>query len=89
MFAYQLAVVVDDAAMGVTEVVRGADLLDSTPRQMYLYHLLGLTPPVFYHFPSAADGGGPAAFPSGTALWDWTACRTGCPRRKFWDGWRS
>lgn len=51
MFAYQLAVVVDDAAMGVTEVVRGADLLDSTPRQLYLYELLGLTPPKFYHFP--------------------------------------
>ncbi len=51
MFAYQLAVVVDDAAMGVTEVVRGADLLDSTPRQLYLYSLLGLTPPSFYHFP--------------------------------------
>lgn len=51
MFAYQLAVVVDDAAMGVTEVVRGADLLDSTPRQMYLYHLLGLQAPAFYHVP--------------------------------------
>ena len=51
VFAYQLAVVVDDARMGVTEVVRGADLLDSTPRQLYLYYLLGLTPPVFYHFP--------------------------------------
>ena len=51
VYAYQLAVVVDDAAMGVTEVVRGADLLDSTPRQLYLYYLLGLTPPVFYHFP--------------------------------------
>ena len=51
MFAYQLAVVVDDAAMGVTEVVRGADLLDSTPRQLYLYRLLGLEPPLFYHFP--------------------------------------
>ena len=58
LFAYQLAVVVDDAAMGVTEVVRGADLLSSTPRQLYLYHLLGLTPPAFYHFPLllAPDG---------------------------------
>ena len=58
MFAYQLAVVVDDAAMGVTEVVRGADLLDSTPRQMYLYHLLGLQTPEFYHVPLllASDG---------------------------------
>lgn len=58
MFAYQLAVVVDDAAMGVTEVVRGADLLSSTPRQLYLYHLLGLTPPAFIHFPLllAPDG---------------------------------
>ena len=58
MFAYQLAVVVDDAAMGVTEVVRGADLLSSTPRQLYLYHLLGLTPPEFCHAPLllAPDG---------------------------------
>ena len=58
MFAYQLAVVVDDAAMGVTEVVRGADLLSSTPRQLYLYRLLGLTPPEFIHFPLllAPDG---------------------------------
>ena len=58
MFAYQLAVVVDDAAMGVTEVVRGSDLLSSTPRQLYLYDLLGLTAPEFYHFPLllTADG---------------------------------
>lgn len=58
IFAYQLAVVVDDAAMGVTEVVRGADLLDSTPRQLYLYDLLGLEPPRFIHFPLllAPDG---------------------------------
>ncbi len=58
MFAYQLAVVVDDAAMGVTEVVRGSDLLDSTPRQLYLYHLLGLEPPAFFHGPLllASDG---------------------------------
>lgn len=58
LFAYQLAVVVDDAAMGVTEVVRGADLLDSTPRQLLLYRLLGLRAPEFYHFPLllACDG---------------------------------
>ena len=58
MFAYQLAVVGDDAAMGVTEVVRGADLLSSTPRQLYLYQLLDLTPPEFFHFPLllAPDG---------------------------------
>lgn len=51
VFAYQLAVVVDDAAMGVTEVVRGADLLSSTPRQLLLYELLGWEAPEFYHFP--------------------------------------
>lgn len=58
LFAYQLAVVVDDAAMGVTEVVRGADLLDSTPRQLLLYRLLGFRAPEFYHFPLllAPDG---------------------------------
>ena len=51
LFAYQLAVVVDDAAMGVTEVVRGADLLSSTPRQLLLYELLGWEAPEFFHFP--------------------------------------
>ncbi|MCE9565262.1 MAG: tRNA glutamyl-Q(34) synthetase GluQRS [Planctomycetes bacterium] len=49
--AYQLAVVVDDAAMGITEVVRGDDLIPSTPRQLLLYQALGLTPPVFAHVP--------------------------------------
>lgn len=49
--AYQLAVVVDDAAAGVTEVVRGRDLLTSTPAQCYLYELLGLRKPEFYHVP--------------------------------------
>lgn len=58
VFAYQLAVVADDAAMGVTEVVRGRDLLSSTPRQLYLYRLLGFRPPAFYHTPLllAPDG---------------------------------
>jgi glutamyl-tRNA synthetase len=49
--AYQLAVVVDDAAMGVTEVVRGEDLVASTPRQLLLYEALDLTPPRFAHIP--------------------------------------
>ena len=49
--AYQLAVVVDDAAMGVTEVIRGDDLIPSTPRQLLLYRALGLTPPEFGHVP--------------------------------------
>lgn len=58
VYAYQLAVVVDDAAGGITQVVRGMDLLDSTPRQLYLYELLGLTPPAFFHVPllTAPDG---------------------------------
>lgn len=49
--AYQLAVVVDDAACGVTEVVRGRDLLTSTSVQLWLYRVLGLTPPAFCHVP--------------------------------------
>ena len=58
VFAYQLAVVVDDALMGVDEVVRGSDLLSSTPRQLWLYRELGLTAPKFYHLPLllASDG---------------------------------
>lgn len=48
---YMLAVVVDDSAMGVTEVVRGDDLLPATPRQLLLYRALGLTPPAFIHVP--------------------------------------
>lgn len=58
VYAYQLAVVADDGEMGVTEVVRGRDLLESTPRQIYLYEKLGLPVPKFYHIPllTAPDG---------------------------------
>ena len=49
--AYQLAVVIDDAAMEITEVVRGADLLSSTAQQLLVYRALGLEPPAFYHCP--------------------------------------
>jgi glutamyl-tRNA synthetase len=56
--AYQLAVVVDDAAMQITEVVRGADLLISTARQLLLYRALDLTPPSFYHCALMTDKSG-------------------------------
>lgn len=58
LFAYQLAVVVDDAAQGVTHVVRGADLLDSTPRQIYLQRLLGYATPRYAHVPVASNAAG-------------------------------
>ena len=56
--AYQLAVVVDDAAMQITEVVRGEDLLRSTARQLLLYRALGLPPPDFHHCPLLTDENG-------------------------------
>jgi glutamyl-tRNA synthetase len=56
--AYQLAVVVDDAAMQITEVVRGADLLKSTARQLLLYQALGWPAPAFYHCPLMTDEAG-------------------------------
>jgi glutamyl-Q tRNA(Asp) synthetase len=57
-FAYQLAVVVDDMDQGVTDVVRGADLLDSTARQIFLQRLLGHASPRYLHVPVALDAAG-------------------------------
>ena len=57
-FAYHLAVVIDDAEQSVTEIVRGLDLLDSTPRQIYLQQLLELSTPSYLHLPLAIDFSG-------------------------------
>ena len=58
LFAYQLAVVVDDAEQNITHIVRGADLLLSTPRQIHLQHLLGLPTPDYAHLPLVLDDHG-------------------------------
>ncbi len=58
LYAYQLAVVVDDADQGVTDVVRGADLLDSTARQVHLQRVLGLPTPRYLHVPAAVNAQG-------------------------------
>lgn len=57
-FAYQLGVVVDDAAQGITEIVRGADLIESTPRQVHLQRLLNLPTPYYLHLPVALHAQG-------------------------------
>ncbi|MBZ0067375.1 MAG: tRNA glutamyl-Q(34) synthetase GluQRS [Thiobacillus sp.] len=58
LFAYQLAVVVDDAFQGITHIVRGADLLWNTPRQIYLQNRLGLPTPVYAHVPLITNAAG-------------------------------
>jgi glutamyl-Q tRNA(Asp) synthetase len=57
-WAYQLAVVVDDGAQGITDIVRGVDLLDSTPRQLYLQQVLGLPQPSYLHVPVVLNEAG-------------------------------
>lgn len=88
LFAYQLAVVVDDADQGVTHVVRGADLLASTPRQIWLQRQLSLTTPAYLHHAVAVDAHGTklskqtraaalpdAPLPALIAAWDFLAQR--------------
>jgi glutamyl-Q tRNA(Asp) synthetase len=57
-WAYQLAVVVDDGAQDITHVVRGADLIESTPRQIHLQQLLGLSTPAYMHVPLVTNEAG-------------------------------
>ncbi len=67
-WAYQLAVVVDDAEQGITDVARGADLLDSTPRQILLQRALGLPTPNYQHLPLVLDEHGEKLSKSSAAM---------------------
>jgi glutamyl-tRNA synthetase len=84
--AYQLAVIVDDAAQGIEEVVRGADLVDSTPRQLLLYRLLDLPAPRYAHVPLVLgpDGRRLAKRHGAVTLADWRALGEGPEEALAW-----
>jgi glutamyl/glutaminyl-tRNA synthetase len=86
--SYQLACVVDDAAMGITEVVRGADLLRSTFRQLLLYRALGLAAPAFYHCPLLTDADGVRLAKRHDALALRTLREQGLTPEQLRAGWR-
>lgn len=79
--SYQLAVVVDDAAQGITEVFRGDDLLSSTPRQMLLFEALGQRTPSFYHAPLVLDAAGRRLAKRADDLSLWTLRQSGVDPR--------
>lgn len=83
--SYQLAVVADDLRMGITEVVRGEDLLLSTARQLLLYRALGATPPAFWHAPLIYDASGKrlSKREHSTTLLSWR--QAGKSPRPLWD----
>jgi glutamyl/glutaminyl-tRNA synthetase len=86
--SYQLAVVVDDAAMGITEVVRGADLLASTARQILLYRALRVDPPAFYHCDLITDESGVRLAKRHDALSLRTLRVNGMQPAQFTEQWR-